>query len=77
MVVHKRYLVNILFSFTINPTNSLQDHSTTILINIDIDTHKGWSTSHKSNSSRELLVFTNTSSVAYINYIQVIANCPI
>ena len=76
MVAPERDLTNTLFPFTINPANSLQDHSATTLMDIDIDTPRGWSTGHKSNSSRELLVLSNASSVVYIDLIQAMANCP-
>ena len=65
-----------LFPFTINPTNSLQDHSATTLMDINIDTPRGQSTGHKSNNSRESSMLSNASSVAYVNRIQVMANCP-
>jgi len=75
MVVSKRDSVNILFPFTINPTNSLQDHSATTPMDIKIDTSRGWFSGHNSNSSRESLVLSNISSVAYVDHIQVMANC--
>ena len=45
-------------------------------MDINIDTPRGWSTGHKSNSSRELSVLSNASSVVYMDPIQVMANCP-
>ena len=75
MVAPERDLANTLFPFTINPTNSLQDHSATTLMDIDIDTPRGWSIGHKSNSSKESLVLSNASSVTYVDCIQAVANC--
>jgi len=76
MVAPERDLANTLFPFTISPTNSLQHHFATTLMDINIDTPRGQSTGHKSNNSRELLVLSNASSVAYVDRIQVMANCP-
>ena len=73
MVAPERDLANTLFPFTINPTNSLQDHSATTLMDINIDTPRGQSTGHKSNNSRESSVLSNASSVAYVDCIH---NCP-
>ena len=36
-------------------------------MDINIDTPRGWSTGHKSNSSRELSVLSNASSVVYMD----------
>jgi len=75
IVASERDLVNILFPFTINPTNSLQDHSAITPMYIKINTSRGWSSGHNFNSSRKLLVLSNTSSVTYVDHIQVIVNC--
>ena len=56
-------------------TNSLQDHSAITLMDIKINTSRGWSSSHNSNSSRKSLVLSNASSITYVDYIQVIVNC--
>ena len=77
IVASERDLANILFPSTINPTNNLQDYFAIILIDIEIDTSRSWPSGYNFNSSREQLVFSNTSSITYVDCIQVIGNCPI
>ena len=75
MVVPKRDLANMFFYFTINPLISLQDQFTTIPIDIKVYTPKDQSSIYNINSSKELLVHSNASSITYVNHIQAIANC--
>ena len=79
IVVSIRESVNTLFPFILNPQSSIQE-STNILnqqINIEIDTPRGQSMSFSTNSSRESLTHSNTSSMAYADRIQASANSPI
>ena len=69
IVAPERDLVNILFPFTINPTNSLQDHSAITPMDIKINTSRGQFSGHNSNSSRKSLVLSNVSSITYVDYI--------
>ena len=75
-VVPNRDLVNTLFSFTTNIPNNSRIPSTTVPMDIEIDTLRGRSTSNSPNSSRESSTHSNMLSVAYVNRVQALANSP-
>ena len=64
IIESKRDLANTLLSFTINPSISLQDQSTTTPMDIEVDTPKDQSSIYNINNSRELSVHSNTSFIA-------------
>ena len=45
-------------------------------MDIKVNTPRGWSSSFSTNNSREILLISNVSSTAYIDYVQILANSP-
>ena len=78
MVAPNRELANTLFPFIINPQSSLQETPNTSnqQMDIEVDIPRGRSMLANSNNSRELLIHSNASSMAYADRVQALANCP-
>ena len=76
MVVSEGISVNTFFTFNLNSCNIPQEHYISILMDIKVNTPRGWSSSFSTNNSREILLISNVSSTAYIDYVQILANSP-
>ena len=74
MVASERISVNTLFSFNLNPHNIPQEPSIGIPIDIEVNTPRDWSSSSKTNSSREISVLSNASSMTFVDHVQTLAN---
>ena len=59
MIVPNRDLANILFPFTIDISNNSRIPSTTVLMDIEINTPRDMSTLNSPNSSRESSIHLN------------------
>jgi len=76
MVVLKRISVNTLFLFNTNPQSNSQKPPISILIDMEVNTLRNQPIFSSTNIFRELLVYFNVFSIAYIDHIQVLANNP-
>jgi len=74
MVVPERDLVNILFPYFSNFQSNQPEFSTTQQIDIEINMPRSQLMSSSSIISKELSVYSNTSSMVYTDRIQVLAN---
>jgi len=73
IVVPNRKPVNTLFSFDYCLPSNLTIHKNS-KIDIDIDNPRGWLSNSSTNSFRELLVYSNISSVSYAKRMDVLNN---
>ena len=69
--------MNTLFPFVTNLQSNPQELSTALPMDIEIDTPRGQSVCTSFNSSREALAHSDALSMAYVDWIQVLANNPI
>ena len=76
MVASERISVNTSFSFDLNPHNIPQEPSIGIPMDMEVNTPRDWSSSSKTNSSRETLVLSNASSMTFVDCVQALANNP-
>jgi len=76
MVASERLSVNILFSFNLNISTSLQESCVEITNNIEVNTPIDQFKFPSSNSSRSASVLLNASSKVYVKYIQALNNNP-
>ena len=76
MVAPKRISANTLFPFDLNPHNIPQESSIDIPMDMEVNTPRDWSLSSKTNSSREILVLSNVSSMTFVDRVQALANNP-
>ena len=67
MVVPKRELVNILFPSTTNLQSNLQKPSIVIPMDIEVNTPRGQLICFSTNSSREVLAYSEASFIAYVD----------
>jgi len=74
MVVPERISANTLFSFNINIKISLQESSSKITNNMEINTLRDWFTSSSANSSRSPLVLSNIFLKEYAKNMQALNN---
>jgi len=74
MIVPDRDLANTLFPFTIDIPNNSRILSTTVLMDIEINTPKCMSTLNSSNSTRESFIHSNMLFMVYADSIQMLAN---
>ena len=76
MVVSERISVNTPFYFDLNSHNILQEPFIGIPMDMEVNTPRDWSSSSKTNSSREILVLSNILSMTFVDHIQALANNP-
>jgi len=76
MIVSEGISVNTFFTFNLNSCNIPQEHYISILMDIKVNTPRGWSSSFSTNNFREIPLVSNVSSTAYIDYVQILANSP-
>jgi len=78
MVVPNRELANTLFPSIINPQSSLQEttNASNQQMDIEVNILRGRLMLANSNSSRELSIHSNASSMAYADRVHALANCP-
>ena len=74
MIVPERILANTLFSFNINIKISLQESSSRITNNMEINTLRDWFTSSSANSSRSPSVLSNIFLKEYAKNMQALNN---
>ena len=70
----KKTLANILFYFDLSIHSNSQEPSNNIVMDIEINTVRGWSNNSSTNNSRALSVYSNIFSIRYAEQIQNIAN---
>ena len=76
MVAPKRISVNILFLFDLNTQINSQEPSIGILINIEVNTLRGWLLLSSSNSSKTILAYSDMFFIVYVECVQALANNP-
>ena len=76
MVAPKRISVNILFLFDLNTQINSQEPSIGILINIEVNTLRGWLLLSSSNSSKTILAYSDVFFIVYVECVQALANNP-
>jgi len=65
------------FSFDIKNNTNLQESSSRMTINMEVDIPKGRSVSSSANSSRSVLALSNVSYKGYVDHIQKLSNSPV
>ena len=73
MVASERISANTSFSFDLNSHNIPQEPSIGILMDMEVNTPRDWSSSSKTNSSRETSVFSNASFMTFVDRVQALA----
>jgi len=76
MVAPERISANTVFPFDIKTNTNLQESSSRMTINMEVDTPRGRSVSSSANSSRSASALSNVSSKAYVDCIQELSNSP-
>lgn len=76
MVASERNPANTLFSFSISLQINPQEPSADILMDIEIDTSRGWSMFSSTDSSKEISVHSDVFFIIYVDCIQALADNP-